>query len=341
MFHPFFSVSSRTAVSSCPVTFDRLLDLGFERADLTSVATEALRVDGGGAVLITTSRPAMGTLVSISALGRSQALIDDAIGQAFAEMDRLIAIFSRFEAASALTALNDTGRLDGPPPELAYVVARALRYHTLTRGAFDISVEPLVTLFRERLPGTPSGVEICDALALVGAGRIAASQRAIRLDRQGMGITLDGIAKGYIVDAMARVLARAGVRDVLINAGGDIRSAGTREHGRPWTVGVWDPDCPGVFPDVIHLTNAAVATSGTYERGDHIVDGATGRSPNHHMGVSVLAPTAMAADALATAVFVLDAARGLALVESLAHCECLILDADGRQLRSSGWRKEP
>jgi thiamine biosynthesis lipoprotein len=273
----------------------------------------------------------MGTLVSVSALGRSRDKLEDAIGQAFAEMDRLIAIFSRFETASALTALNDTGRLDGPPPELAHVVSRALRYYTLTQGAFDITVEPLLN----------PDADIAEALALIGAEHVAASPRAIRLGKEGMGLTLDGIAKGYIVDASARALARGGVRRFLINAGGDIRSSGTRENGRPWTVGVWDPDAPGVFPDVIHLTNAAVATSGKYERGDHIVDSATGRSPNHHMSVSVRAPTAMAADALATALFVLDAARGLALVESLAHCECLMLDSDGRQFRSSGWRKEP
>jgi thiamine biosynthesis lipoprotein len=312
------------------VTLDRLLDLGFERADLTPVATEAFRVDGG-AVLITTSRPAMGTLVSISALGRSQGLIDDAIGQAFAEMDRLIAIFSRFEPASALTALNDVGRLDGPPPELAHVVSHALRYHALTQGAFDITVEPLLHPDANRAA----------ALALVGAEHVTASKRAIRFGREGMGVTLDGIAKGYIIDAMARALSASGVRHFLINAGGDIRAAGTRENGRPWTVGVWDPDAPGLFPDIIHLTDAAVATSGKYARGDHIVDAATGRSPNHHRSVSALAPTTIAADALATALFVLDAARGLALVESLAHCECLILDSDGRQFRSSGWRKEP
>jgi thiamine biosynthesis lipoprotein len=311
------------------VTLDRLLHLGFAPADATPVATEALRVDRD-TVLVTTSRPAMGTLVSISALGRSRGLLDDAIGETFAEMERLIAIFSRFEPASALTLLNDTGRLEGPPPELAHVVSRALRYYALTQGAFDITVEPLLH----------PDADIAAALALVGAERVAASRRGIRLGRAGMGLTLDGIAKGYIVDAIARGLTARDVRAFLINAGGDIRTAGTRENGRPWTVGVWDPDSPGLFPDIVHLTNAAVATSGKYERGDHIVDGATGRSPNHHLSVSVLAPTAMAADALATALFVLDAPRGLALVESLAHCECLILDPDGHHFRSSGWRKE-
>jgi thiamine biosynthesis lipoprotein len=312
------------------VILDRLLHLGFERADVIRAATEALPVDRD-TVLVTTSRPAMGTLVSISALGPSREALDDAIGQAFTEMDRLIAIFSRFESASALTVLNDTGRLDGPPPELAYVVSRALRYHAITQSSFDITVEPLLH----------PDADIAEALALVGAEHVAASRRTVRLSREGMGLTLDGIAKGYIVDAIARALTRRGVRDFLINAGGDIRSSGSREHGRPWSVGVWDPEAPGLFPDVIRLRNAAVATSGKYERGDHIVDGMTGRSPNHHVSVSVLAPTAMAADALATAVFVLDAARGLALVESLAHCECLILDSDRRQFRSSGWRKEP
>jgi thiamine biosynthesis lipoprotein ApbE len=81
---------------------------------------------------------------------------------------------------------------------------------------------------------------------------------------------------------------------------------------------VWNPDAPGLFPDVIHSPTPPWPRR-AYERGDHIVDAATGRSPDYHTSVSVLAPTAMAADALATALFVLDAARGLALVESLAH----------------------
>lgn len=309
---------------------DRLLDLGFAPAADSNDATETLCVDRD-TVLVTTSRPAMGTLVSISALGRSRDLLDEAIGQAFVEMERLIAIFSRFEAASALTVLNDTGRLDAPPPELAHVVSRALRYAAITRGAFDITVEPLLR----------PDADLAAALLLVGGAQVAVSQRTIRFGKTGMGLTLDGIAKGYIVDAIARALNARGVRAFLINAGGDIRAAGTRETGRPWSVGVWDPDAPGVFPDIIHLSDAAVATSGKYVRGDHIVDGVTGRSPNHHISVSVLAPTAMAADALATALFVLDARRAVTLVESLANCECLLLTSDGRQLRSSGWRKEP
>jgi FAD:protein FMN transferase len=326
---------------SCLVPLDRLLSLGFERARTPQFAQESLQIDGT-TILVTRSRPAMGTLVSISALGGSPARLEDAIGAAFVEMDRLIDIFSRFEPDSALTVLNDTGRLVGPPPELAYVVEGALRYHALTQGSFDISVAPLLMLAPNPLaPGAATDAAVAAALALVGAGHISAGKRVIRFKRNGMSITLDGIAKGYIVDCLARTLIQHRVCAFLINAGGDIRTAGVREHGRPWTVGVWDPGAPGVFPDVIHMTDGAVATSGQYARGGHIVDGSTGRSPDHHMSVSIRAPTTMAADALATALFVLDAPRGLALIESLAHCECLILDANGRHFRSSGWRKEP
>lgn len=330
------------------MNLDRLLDMGFERVGEVPTATEVHRL-GPRAVLVTAGRPAMGTLVSVSALGRTQPRLEEAIGRAFDEMDRLIGIFSRFESASALSALNDAGRLDRPPPELAYVVERALEYHTITGGAFDVTVEPLVNLFRDRLggprPAAPSDAEIREALARVGAAEVTASRREIRFGRRDMGITLDGIAKGYIVDAMADTLARGGVRNFLINAGGDIRTAGAGAEGRPWTVGVRDPAASGTFPDVIHLTGAAVATSGGYEiyfdperRFHHIVDAATGRSPSTSASVSVVAPTATAADALATAVFVMGAGRGVALVDALPGCECLIIDHGGLARRSAGWR---
>jgi FAD:protein FMN transferase len=330
------------------MNLDRLLDMGFERVHDAPVTTEVRRVDRR-TVTVTTARPAMGTLVSLSAHGRTQEQVEEAIGRAFGEMDRLIGILSRFDGASPLTALNEAGRLAGPPPELAHVVAQALHYHAITGGAFDISVAPLVNLFRECLggvrPAAPSEAVVRDVLALVGARHVAASEREIRFGRSGMRITLDGIAKGYIVDAMAGMLARGGVQGFLINAGGDIRTAGAREDGRPWTVAVRDPLGSDDFPDVIHPSDAAVATSGGYEiyfdpdrRFHHIVDPITGRSPNRCASVSVIAPTAMAADALATAVFVMDPARGVALVESLPGCACLILGHDGRPVRSRGWR---
>ena len=160
-----------------------------------------------------------------------------------------------------------------------------------------------------------------------------------------MGVTLDGIAKGFIVDRVAESLGGQGLENYLINAGGDIRAAGTKEEKQPWTVAVQDPAKNGEFPDVIHLSDGAVATSGSYEvyfdrerTFHHIVNSRTGRSPNLNASVSVVAPSSMAADALATTAFVMEPDDGLAFIDALRGCECLIIDKDGRELKSKRWK---
>lgn len=322
--------------------------MGLERVDLSPTTTEARRIDRK-TFQVTSSRPAMGTLVSVTAIGRSRDESEQAIGCAFEEMDRLIAMFSRYDPSSAVTCLNDAGKLDGAPPEFSRVLSRSLYYHWLSGGAFDISVEPLVNLFRERMDGTtpsePSRAEIADALGLVGSQNIEVGSRSARFARSGMGITLDGIAKGYIVDAIAGELERSAIGSYLINAGGDIRTAGSKPGRKPWTIAVQDPSKRGSFPDTVNLTDGAVATSGSYEiyfdrdrLFHHVVNSRTGRSPDLSQSVSVQAPSAMAADALATGVFVMEPRKGIEFIDSLPGCECLIIDNEGSQLRSRSWK---
>lgn len=325
--------------------------LGFERVDASPVTTTAVRLNRRSSK-VTQSRAAMGTVVAVSVLAPSQHKAEEAIGRSFDEMDRLIGIFSRYEPASAITYLNDEGRIDGAPPEFLHVLSRSHAIHQLSQGAFDISVAPVVDLFKERMtalvPGEPSAAELREALDLVGAAHIHVTDTRVGFERPGMTITLDGIAKGYIVDAIAGVLRRHKLDNYLINAGGDIRTSGTTEGRRPWTVAVQNPTKDGSYPDTIHLTNGAVATSGSYEiyfdrdrLVHHIVSATTGRSPNECAGVSVVAPSTMAADALATTVFVMGPTEGVRFVDGLPNCECLIIDRDGRQVRSRGWRSAP
>lgn len=326
----------------------RLLELGFEQERDVPVITDDVRIDRSTHRL-SAACAAMGTQVTITALGASRERLDDAIGDAFEEMERLIAILSRYDGDSAVTELNTAGRLRGPPPELTHVVEHALRYHELTRGTFDISVAPLVDLFQARLGGVsprpPSDEEIREARALVGASGIVARKDELRLGRSGMRVTLDGIAKGYIVDRMAAAIENRRVGNFLIDAGGDIRARGRKEGGQCWKVAVQDPEKQGAYPDVLHLGNTAVATSGSYERCfdaergyHHIIDAEAGRSPTACTSVTIVAGSTMLADALATSVFIMGPVTGLAFVESRAGCECLIIDASGRELRSRGWR---
>jgi len=322
-----------------------LAAMGFERAEEDSVHREVTPVDQQR-FRVVHSRPAMGTRVSVSAVVRSQGRADHAIGMAFDEMDRLIGIFSHYDDGSAASQLNLLGRLDGPPPELVRVVKDAQRYHRTTRGGFDISVAPVVELFRQSQDGSlPDDTDVRAALELVGATHIDVSHRRIKFDRQGMRMTLDGIAKGYIVDAIAGVLERHRIRHYLVEAGGDIRGRGSRGHGQPWLVAVQDPDRGTTFPDAITLTEGAVATSGSYEEyydpdreHHHIVSADTGTSPQHGKSVTVTAPTAMAADALATSVFLMEPHASSEFVNRLRGCECLIVGLDGAETRSRGWR---
>lgn len=340
-----------------------LVALGFEPARPAPLTLESGW--SGDRFALAQERPAMGTRAAIAVRTDGPARAEEAIGLAFDEMDRLTSLLNRYDPASALAVLNDRGRLPDAPPELTAVVDRALETASRSGGAFDPSVAPLVDLFGggeprvppsllavggERRPGPrptrppPDAADLRAALALVGAGRIRRSGRAISLDRAGMRLTLDGIAKGWIVDAMAAVLEAFGIRDYLVDAGGDIRAGGSPDGLRPWRIGVRDPDGNESLPDVIGLREGAVATSGSYEQfydperaRHHIVAAALGGSPSDAESVTVVAPDAATADALATAVFVLGPRRGLALVETAAGCACLVLAPDGARHASSAW----
>ena len=325
--------------------FAALAAMGFEHAEDASVTRDIVRVDRR-VTRVVHSRPAMGTLVSVSVLVRSPGRADRGIGLAFEDMDRLIGIFSHYDDSSAASQLNHLGRLDGPPPELVQVAANAKRFYKLTQVGFDISVAPVVDLFRDRRDGAlPDDSDVRAALELVGAGDIDVSRRRIRFGRQGMRVTLDGIAKGFIVDEIARVLEKSGIRNYLVEAGGDIRVRGSRGNGQPWRVAVQDPEKGSDFPDMIEVSKGAVATSGSYEKyydqdreHHHIFSTDSGRSPQHSSSVTLVAPTAMAADALATSVFLMAPRQGVELIDRLRGCECLVMGHDGDQIKTRGWR---
>jgi thiamine biosynthesis lipoprotein len=210
-------------------------------------------------------------------------------------------------------------------------------------------VKPIVDLFKasfaEGKGNGPSRSDIDRALSHVGAENIKIRGRNIAFKKPGMGITLDGIAKGYIVDRASQVLSDHGIDNHLINAGGDIRTSGEKDDKRPWTVAIQDPFKKSNYPDILKMKNGAVATSGNYEvffdrekMFHHIVNPETGLSPALNTSVSLLAETAMEADALATGVFVMPPRAGIAFVNSLSPCEGLVIGKDGGQLKSRGWK---
>ena len=295
---------------------------------------------------VSRTRLSMGTFVSITAIHPSRDEAEEAIELAFAEVDRLAFLLSRYEPNSPVSQLNRAGVLDEVPGEIYQVMSRALYFYQHSGGVFDVSVEPLMDLYQSSFAaGKKPGDDIIErVLANVGAQYIELQQGRITFNRPAMGITLDGIAKGYIVDRASHVMKRHGIANHLINAGGDICTSGAAAGGRKWTVAIQDPDKKKEFPDIVEMADGAIATSGNYEiyydqekLFHHIIDPRTGHSPHHSSSVTVTAPTAMDADALATALFVLAPGEGRGLIETRPDNECFIIDRDGRITRSSGW----
>lgn len=303
----------------------------------------AWRVLGDDAGGVTRARPGMGTFVEIKTVHESRDLCEEAIELAFTEMERLVAILSRHDPSTPLSQLNARGSLSAPPHDLTDVVLTALDMHRRTNGAFDPTVKPLIDLFEACAGKPPAASEIRDAVELVGASGVRFSDRRIDLERAGMGVTLDGVAKGYIVDRMSDRLTAAGVTSHLVNAGGDIRTRGERAPGRPWKIAIEDPEKRGHYPDVVRMRDGAIATSGSYENfyddartRHHIVDPSTGRSPSAYVSVSVRARSVMEADALSTAVMLSQPKHRAR--SGKASFDYLLVRRDGGLERSPNWR---
>lgn len=289
----------------------------------------------------------MGTDLVIQTIGPNPAILDTAIDAAVGELRRVEDLMTDWHP-SPLTRLNDAAGL-GPqpvPPELAVLIARALEIGRLTDGAFDITYAGVGRLwdFKKTPPVVPNPTAIQRALADVDFRRVHVDLEKSTVNLPaGMRLGLGGIAKGYGVDQAMAALLKYGVRHGLINAGGDLKALG-RNRGDLWRVAVRHPREPTRILAVLPVSNTCVVTSGDYQRFfevdgkryHHIIDPRTGYPSEGCMSATVTGPDAAFADALATALCVLDPARGLAIVESLPRVEALLVDLDGRVHVSSG-----
>ncbi|MBI4161978.1 MAG: FAD:protein FMN transferase [Acidobacteria bacterium] len=260
------------------------------------------------------------------------------------EIERLEGLLSRFRPESQVSRLNRAagGAAVAPGPEVLTVLETGLWLHRTTGGAFDVTVGPLVALWRDAgLRGfLPSGEETARALALVGSDSLEFDRRSgtVRLPRAGMAIDLDGVSKGYIVDRAVEVLRARGVRRGLVNAGGDLR-AFAPAGSDPFRIGIRDPagGAEAILGEV-PLRDGAAATSGNYERFveiggrryGHILDPRTGLPVDRVLSATVLAPEAMRAGGLATGLFLLGREAGGDLVESLPGVEAVLIYREGQ-----------
>lgn len=230
-----------------------------------------------------------------------------------AEARRLEMIFTLYETDSVLCDLNRRGVLVAPPPELVDLLDQCDRAWHLTGGAFDPTVQPLWTCYCEHFTtGTaetspPPAEKLGAALQLVGWPKVRTNPDRIVFEKPGMGLTLNGIAQGYITDRVVDLLHEAGLESCLVDMG-EIRAVGAHPDGKPWNAALQSPSNAARKPATIDIVNKAVATSAAYGfqfdksgQCNHIFNPATGRCADPSRTLSVVSDTAAFADALSTA----------------------------------------
>lgn len=303
----------------------------------------------------------MGTTWHVTVVGRaSVGGLQEKIERRLEEINQTFSTYREDSEVNRFSRFRAAGREFPVSRDFLRVMTTATRVHALSGGAWDGTVRPLVDLWGFGPPapaGEPPPPGKVEALLQdVGFDRIEIRPGALVKRQASVALDLSSIAKGYGVDAVAEVIREAGSRDFLVEIGGEVYGAGSRRDGRPWRVGINRPQADAA-PDEVYrvapLRDAALATSGDYRsfferdgvRYAHVLDPRTGRPvANGVVSVSVLAPDCALADGLATAVMVMGAETGVALLERLPAVEGLVVvgTKDGRleDHATSGFRPE-
>jgi FAD:protein FMN transferase len=295
---------------------------------------------------VTETRNLMGTFVTITLFHSSPGKGQTVLGKAFEHLENWIRIFDRHDNGSPLTYLNKNGVLNKPPKELVQLLQRAGRVHAWTGGVFDPTIKPVLDLYEteKELGRLPSATAIMEALSRVDNEGLEIDTQKIAFCKEGMGITLDGIAKGTIVDATLSYLQRSGVRHALVDAGGDLKVMGGRSVGQPWRIAVYNPQEEYSSGGLITISDGAIATSGNYmvyfdreKVFHHILSPVSGVSPVFSVSATVFAPSAEKADALATSLMLLNPEEGLYLVNRDRRLAAMLISKEGQRSHSLKW----
>ncbi|HGM2052949.1 TPA: FAD:protein FMN transferase [Neisseria gonorrhoeae] len=268
---------------------------------------------------------ALGSGAELRLFGVDDRQAADLVNKVLAEVARLEKMFSLYREDSLISRLNRDGYLTSPPADSLELLSLCRDIHALTEGAFDPTVQALWKLYADYFAArpdaeTPPENSVKETLKRVGFGKVSFDDREIRFAEKGMGLSLNGIAQGYITDKVVALLKANGVPAALVDMG-EIRGFDTNGR-RMWNVGIRNPDDEeGVLANIT-VKDKAFATSGGYGtvmdkagRLTHLFDPRTGVSTPRYKSMSVMADDAAVADALSTAFSVMD----LPLIRSVAE----------------------
>lgn len=286
----------------------------------------------------------MGSNFEIVVVAETQVEANQYIQSAIEEIQRIEKLISSWDSNSQTSAINRNAGIKAVKvdAELFQLIKRSIGISKLTDGAFDITYASMDNIwkFDGSMKEMPSKLEIESSVKLIGYHKIELNEaeRTVFLTQKGMKIGFGAIGKGYAADATKKLLQNKGVKAGIINASGDMNTWGKQPNGMDWQVAITNPMNKDKAAAMMPIKSGAVVTSGDYERYvefdgkryAHIIDPRSGYPSTGIISVTIFAPKAELADALATSIFVMGIEIGLNRINQMPGIECLIIDDHGK-----------
>jgi thiamine biosynthesis lipoprotein len=289
----------------------------------------------------------MGTRIYVEVWSEDATKGEAGIDAVMADMRRIDMLMSHYKPESQLSQINARAAQEPVQvdPELFDLIKLSTHYSIITEGAFDITYASVGHLYDFPHHVKPTEAQIVAALPGVNWRNMLLDpeHHTVRFEHQGMRIDLGGIGKGYAVDHSIGILQARGFQHALVTAGGDSRIIGDR-MGRPWVIGIRNPDDKDKVVTRIPIVNSAMSTSGDYERFfdeggvryHHIIDPRTGHSASKVRSATILGPTATETDGMSKTAFVLGPEKALEIINRLPRYDAIFVTPEGKILYSNG-----
>lgn len=283
----------------------------------------------------------MGNRFEISITANSPSRADTLISEAVEEIRRIEKLLTTFDESSQTNLIN---REAGIAPvkadkEVIDLILRSKKISRITQGAFDItygSIDKKLWNFDQAMTRLPDAATARQLVGLINYRNVIVDEQnsTVFLAEKGMRIGFGGIGKGYAAEKAKSLLQARGVESGIVNAAGDLTAWGYQPGGKPWTIGIADPDVARQAFSALEITNTSIATSGNYEKFvviggkkySHTIDPRTGLPVTGIKSVTIICPNAEIADAMATPVMIMGIKAGLDMINQIKGLACIIID---------------
>jgi FAD:protein FMN transferase len=291
----------------------------------------------------------MGNRFQISAVAEDEAWAMERIDAAIHEIQRIEKLLTTFNDCSETNLVNKNAGLEPTrvSRETFDIIERSIRISCITQGAFDISygsVDKRFWNFDTTMKSLPDKETAKKMVRLINYRNIILDKEktTVFLKEKGMRIGFGGIGKGYAAEKAKEVMKKMGVESGIVNASGDLSTWGYQPDGKPWTIGIADPNAKAKIFSYMNITNMAIATSGNYEKYamidgkkySHTIDPRTGFPVAGIKSVTIISTNAEIADAMATPVMIMGIKTGIDMINQINNIEAIIIDDDDKIYKS-------